>query len=315
VKLISIVTPCFNEEENVGELIRRVRDTMAEHTHYRYEHILIDNASTDRTVEIAKRMAAEDPRVKLIVNMRNFGHIRSPTHAMLQARGDAVIAMASDLQDPPELIAVFIKKWEEGYPLVLGVKPKSQETPLMFLVRRLFYAVIGRIADIRLIPNFTGVGLYDRSFVDAFARLEDPYPYFRGIIAEFGFPYALVTYSQPKRARGITKNNFYTLYDLAMLGITSHSKIPLRLATMFGFVLSLTSFLLAVGYLVAKLLFWNRFQFGTAPLLIGVFFFASVQLLFIGILGEYIAAIHTHTLRRPLVVEKERVNFDQVDYP
>lgn len=310
MKLISIVTPCFNEAENVEELIRRVRDTMAGFTHYRYEHILIDNASTDHTVDIIKGIAADDPRVKLIVNMRNFGHIRSPTHAMFQAQGDAVIAMASDLQDPPELIGDFLRKWEEGYPVVLGIKPKSQEQPLMFMLRRLFYKVIGRIADVKLIPNFTGFGLYDRRFVDAFARLEDPYPYFRGIIAEFGFPYAQVTYVQPRRTSGITKNNFYSLYDAAMLGITSHSKIPLRLATMFGFVMSLTSFLVALGYLIAKLLFWDRFQLGTAPLLIGVFFFNSIQLFFIGILGEYIGAIHIQTLKRPLVIEKERVNFD-----
>lgn len=309
MKLISIVTPCFNEEENVAELIHRVRGAMAGLTQYCHEHILIDNASTDRTVEIIKGLANEDPRIKLIVNMRNFGHIRSPTHAMLQAHGDAVIAMAADLQDPPELIGDFLSRWEEGYPLVLGIKPRSLETPFMFLIRRFFYLVSGRIADVKLIPNFTGFGLYDRSFVDTFARLGDPYPYFRGIIAEFGFPYAEVAYEQPKRKRGITKNNFYTLYDLAMLGITSHSKVPLRLATMSGFVLSLTSLLVAGGYLVAKLLFWDQFQMGTAPLLIGVFFFASVQLLFIGILGEYIAAIHTQTLKRPLVIEKERINF------
>ena len=310
MKLISIVTPCFNEEENVGELIRRIRDTMAGLADYRYEHILIDNASTDRTVDIIKGIAKDDPRVKLIVNMRNFGHIRSPTHALLQARGDAVIAMASDLQDPPELIADFVRKWQEGFPVVLGIKPKSQESPLMFMVRRTFYAVIGQIADVKLISNCTGFGLYDRGFVDNFAKLEDPYPYFRGIIAEFGFPHAEIPYAQPRRVRGLTKNNFYTLYDIAMLGITSHSKIPLRLATMLGFALSLTSLLLAFGYLVAKLLFWDQFQFGTAPLLIGVFFFASMQLMFIGVLGEYIGMIHTHTLKRPLVIEKERVNFE-----
>lgn len=313
MKLISIVTPCFNEEENVDELYTRIRDQMATVPQYGYEHIFIDNASTDHTVARIKDIAAQDSRVKLIVNVRNFGHVRSPIHAILHARGDAIIGMASDLQDPPELIPQFLSRWAEGFKVVLGVKPSSRESFAMSLVRRLYYRTIGRISDVQLIPDFTGFGLYDREVINIIRDLEDPYPYFRGLISELGFEYATIPFEQPRRIRGITKNNFYTLYDLAMLGITSHSKVPLRIATMAGFALSGVSLLIALGYLIAKLLFWDSFALGSAPILIGIFFFSSVQLFFIGILGEYIGAIHTQVLKRPLVIEKERVNFDQSD--
>jgi len=313
MKLISIVTPCYNEEGNVDELYTRIRDQMATVPQYDYEHIFIDNASTDHTVARIKNIAARDPRVKLIVNVRNFGHVRSPIHAILLARGDAIIGMASDLQDPPELIPKFLSRWAEGFKVVLGVKPTSRENFVMTLVRRLYYHTIGRISDVQLIPDFTGFGLYDREVINIISDLKDPYPYFRGLISELGFEYATIPFEQPRRFRGITKNNFYTLYDMAMLGITSHSKIPLRIATMAGFALSGVSLLIALGYLIAKLLFWDSFVLGSAPILIGIFFFASVQLFFIGILGEYIGAIHTQVLKRPLVVEKERVNFDPPD--
>lgn len=310
MKLISIVTPCYNEEENVDALYGRIQSVFASLPEYCYEHIFIDNASTDRTVEKIKRLASSDPKVKLIVNVRNFGHIRSPVHALLQAKGEAIICIASDLQDPPELITDFIAKWEEGYPVVAGVKPKSKETLLMFLVRRFYYKLISKISDVPLLQNFTGFGLYDRAVIEIIRKLEDPYPYFRGLISELGFPVAQIPYVQPKRIRGITKNNFYILYDIAMLGITSHSKIPLRMATFFGFCIGGLSFLVAMGYLVYKLLYWDSFQLGTAPLIIGFFFIASVQLFFIGILGEYIGSIHTQVLHRPLVIEKERINFE-----
>jgi glycosyltransferase involved in cell wall biosynthesis len=309
-KLISVITPCFNEEDNVEALYERIKAVFVEFPQYSYEHIFIDNASTDRTAEKIKALAFKDNRVKLIVNIRNFGHVRSPVHAIQQAKGEAVICMASDLQDPPELIADFIAKWEEGYPVVAGVKPKSQETPLMFLVRRFYYSLMSRISEVPLLQNFTGFGLYDRSVIEVVRKLDDPYPYFRGLISELGFPVAQIPYVQPKRIRGITKNNFYTLYDIAMLGITSHSKIPLRMATFLGFCIGGLSFVVAFIYLIYKLLYWDSFQLGTAPLIIGFFFIASVQLFFIGILGEYIGAIHTQVLRRPLVIEKERVNFD-----
>ncbi len=309
MKLISVVTGCFNEEDNVDELCARIRSQFERLPAYDYEHIFIDNASTDATVRRIKAIAAHDRRVKLIVNTRNFGHIRSPMHALLQARGDAVIAMASDLQEPPELIGEFIAKWEQGFRIVAGVKPRSQRTSVLSFIRRAFYATIGRISETRLIADFTGFGLYDRSVVDLIRRMDDPYPYFRGMIADIGFPHAEVPFVQPQRQRGISKNNFYTLYDMAILGITSHSKVPIRLATMAGFSLSALSLLVAITYLIYKLLRWDQFSIGVAPVVIGFFFFASVQLFFIGILGEYIAAIHTQVLKRPLVVEKERVNF------
>ena len=310
MKLISVVTACFNEEENIEALCERIRAVFAALPQYRYEHIIIDNCSTDRSVEKAKAIASSDRNVKLIVNARNFGHIRSPYYALLQARGDAVIAMAADLQDPPEMIRDFLEKWESGYKVVVGVKTKSRESLPMWLVRRMYYRVIFKIADVKLIENFTGFGLYDRHMIEIVRELDDPYPYFRGLIAEIGFEVARVPYTQPQRVRGITKSNFYTLYDLAMLGITSHSKVPIRLATMGGFALSLVSMLISAVYLVLKLLFWEQFGFGLAPVLIGLFFFSSVQLFFIGLLGEYVASIHTHVMKRPLVVEKERVNFD-----
>lgn len=310
MKLISVVTQCFNEEENVDELYRRIKEQFEKRPQYRYEHIYIDNASTDKTVDAIKALATKDPRVKLIVNTRNFGHIRSPLHAILQAQGDAIVTMASDLQDPPELIGKFIEKWEAGYKIAIGVKPTTRETFAMSMIRGIYYRTIGRISDIKLIPNFTGFGLYDRSVIDIVRKIDDPYPYFRGLIADLGIEYAAIPFEQPKRVRGITKNNFYTLYDMAMLGITSHSKIPIRLATMAGFALALASLLVSVGYLALKLIFWNHFSVGTAPILISLFFFASVQLFFIGIIGEYVAAIHTHVMKRPLVIEKERVNFD-----
>jgi len=310
MKLISVVTGCFNEEDNVEELHSRIGAQFERLPAYDAHHIFIDNASTDATVARIKALAANDRRVKLIVNSRNFGHIRSPMHALLQARGDAVIAMASDLQEPPELIPEFVRRWEQGYRVVAGVRSGVQRTAAMSLVRRAFYTTIGRISETRLIPNFTGFGLYDRSVIEVVRQVDDPYPYFRGLIADIGFEHAEVPFVQPQRTRGISKNNFYTLYDLAILGITSHSKLPIRLATMAGFALSGLSLLVAIGYLAYKLLRWDQFSVGMAPVVIGFFFFASVQLFFIGILGEYIAAIHTQVLRRPLVVEKERVNFD-----
>jgi polyisoprenyl-phosphate glycosyltransferase len=308
-KLISIVTPCFNEEDNVDELCGRIAKVMAS-LPYEYEHILIDNHSTDSTVRKIKAIAAQDKRVKLIVNARNFGHIRSPYYAILQSRGDACVLIASDLQDPPEMIPEFVKKWEDGYKTVLAVKPESEEAPLMFHLRKAYYRFISRISDVPLVQNATGAGLFDRVVVDILRDVQDPYPYFRGLLCEIGFPIASVPFKQPRRQGGITKNNFYTLYDIAMLGITNHSKVPLRLMTMSGFVLSLLSLIVALLFLIAKLLFWNAFQLGTAPILIGIFFFGAVQTFFIGLLGEYIGSIHTQVRNMPLVVEMERVNFD-----
>lgn len=307
-KLISIVTPCYNESENIEELYQRIVATM-ERLPYEYEHICIDNASTDDTVAKLKALAAQDRRLKIIVNARNFGHIRSPYHALLQTRGDAAVLIASDLQDPPEMIADFVRKWEEGFKTVLAVKPESQEGALMFFVRKSYYRLISRISEVPLVQNATGAGLFDRAVIDILRQLNDPYPYFRGLLCEIGFPIATVPFTQPRRQRGITKNNFYTLYDIAMLGITNHSKLPLRLMTMAGFAVSLLSLLTALVYLMAKLLFWDFFQVGVAPLLIGIFFFGAIQTFFIGLLGEYIGSIHTKVRNMPLVIENERVNF------
>lgn len=312
-KLISIVAGCYNEEDNVGELVGRVRNLFADLPQYRWEIILIDNASTDRTPNRLRELATSDSRVKVILNARNFGHIRSPYHALLQARGDAVVSMASDLQDPPELIPEFLEKWEAGAKAVVGIKAAAEESPVFFLLRRCYYQLVHRLADIKTIQNFTGFGLYDQRVIEICRGLKDPYPYFRGMIAEIGLPTAQVIYKQRARRRGLTKNNFYTLYDLAMLGLTNHSKVPLRLATMLGFGMAFASLTVALIYLLYKLLYWQDFSVGMAPVVIGLFLFSSVQLLFIGVLGEYIGAIHTQVLCRPHVVERERINFRSVE--
>jgi glycosyltransferase involved in cell wall biosynthesis len=310
LKQISVVTGCFNEEENVKELYEQVKAVFIDLPQYEYEHIFIDNASMDRTVAILKEIAHKDHRVKIIVNTRNFGHIRSPYYALMQAKGDAVISIVADLQDPPIMIKEFIKKWEEGYKIVIGVKTQSEESPLFFAIRKAYYNLVGRLSEIELIKNFTGFGLYDQKVIETLRGIEDPYPYFRGLICDIGFQRAVIEYVQPSRKRGFTKNNFYVLYDMAMLGITNHSKVPLRLATMTGFIVALFSLLVAFGYFAYKLIFWQSFSVGIAPLVIGLFVFSSVQLIFIGIIGEYIGAIHTQVLKRPLVIEKERINFD-----
>jgi len=310
-KLISIVTPAFNEAGNIEELIMQVKAEFENHlADYDYEHIIIDNSSTDQTVEIVKKYCAQDQRIKLIVNSRNFGHIRSPAYAMKQAKGDAVISLVADLQDPPSLISKFVRIWEKGeYQMVLGVKRTSEESPFFFFLRKVYYSLVTRLAEIDLIKNFTGFGLYDRKVTEAIKSIDDAYPYWRGLICEVGFSKYEYPYDQPIRRRGITKNNFYTLYDIGMLGITSHSKIPLRLCTIFGFIASFLSFIIAIAYLIIKILNWNEMSLGVAPLVIGMFFFGSIQLMVIGFLGEYVGNIHTQILRRPLVVELERVNF------
>ncbi len=307
--LISVVSPCYNEKDNLEELCRRVRENVLCLKEFEYEHIIIDNASTDGSQEILRRLASEDKHIKVILNVRNFGHIRSPYYAYLQAKGDAVIPLMSDLQDPPEMILKFVEKWKEGYKIVLGVKTESEEMFLFYAVRRFYYFLIGLLSDVPLVKNTAGYGIYDRQVFDALRKLDDPYPYFRGLICELGFERAEIPYKQPARKRGFTKNNFYTLYDNAMLGITNHSKIPLRLATFAGFCMAALSMLVAISYLIYKLFYWNEFQLGMAPLVIGMFFLGSIQLIFLGIVGEYVGAIYTQVLKRPLVVEKERINF------
>ena len=314
--LLTILTPCFNEEGNVREVYQQVKAAMATLPGYDYEHLFIDNASKDGTVSILRELAAADARVKVIVNTRNFGHIRSPYHGFLQARGDAVIGCVADLQDPPELIPQFVRKWEEGYKVVIGVKQGSGDSWLMSRARRSYYWLVAKLSsDVELVQNFTGFGLYDREVVEQFRSTEEQYPYFRGLVSDFGYERAVIDYVQPARTRGRTKNNFFSLYDTAMLGVTNHSKVPLRIAAMAGFALSILALAVALVYLVLKLAWWDTFNLGLAPLVIGVYFFGSVQLFFIGMLGEYIGAIHTQIHKRPLVVEKERINFDRAPGP
>jgi glycosyltransferase involved in cell wall biosynthesis len=260
-------------------------------------------------VAVLKRIAAEDSNVRIIVNARNVGPIRSPMHAFRQATGDCVVSLAADLQDPPEMIVEMIRDWESGYSMVLGIKRTSEQNPLMFWVRKKCYRLVNRLSSIETFENFTGFGLYDRRVMDLVKSLDDPYPYFRGMIAEIGLPHKKLPYDQPARKRGIAKNNFYSLYDLGMLGIINHSKVPLRLAAFAGFAGAALSFLAGFAYFVYKLLFWNRFSVGMAPLVIGIFLLGSIQLVFMGILGEYVGAIHTQVQHRPLAVELERVNF------
>jgi glycosyltransferase involved in cell wall biosynthesis len=309
-KKISIITPCYNEEQNILELHEQLDRVMSEIPEYDYEIIFIDNASTDNSVEVLRQLAKSDPRVRVIVNTRNFGHIRSPYHGLLQAHGDAVITMASDLQDPPILIKEFIKKWKEGYKVVLGVKSSSKEIKIVYFLRSLYYRTLAKLTDVELVEHFTGFGLYDKQVVDILRQINDPYPYFRGLIADIGFPSAKIEFQQPERQNGISKSSFYALYDMAMLGFTNYTKIPLRLATMFGFLTAAISLLVGLFYLVYKLIYWQEFSLGSAPIIVGLFFFGAIQLFFLGIVGEYIGAIYTQVLHRPLVIEKERINFD-----
>ena len=309
MKLISVFTPCYNEEENVDELYQRVKAVFDGLPQYKYEHLFIDNASTDQTVARLKAIAANDPKVKIIVNLKNFGQVRSPYYAMMQCMGEAVIGIVADLQDPPELIPTFIQKWEEGYLAVMGVKTQSEESHLIYAFRTLYYRVLKLISEEEQVINATGFGLYDQKIIEMVRTLDEPVPYFRGLVVELGYPRTLIEYTQAARKRGLTKNNILTLYELAMQAVTSYSKVPLRLATFVGFGAALLSFFVGMFYLVYKLLFWQSFSLGLAPLAVGLFFFGSIQLFFLGILGEYVGAINSKMTRRPLVIEKERINF------
>jgi polyisoprenyl-phosphate glycosyltransferase len=310
MKKISISTSCYNEEENIEELYNQIIAVFKEFKgRYSYEIVIADNHSSDNTPRLLRQLAARDKNVKVILNTRNFGPNRSGYNAFLETSGDAVIVMASDLQNPPAMIKDFLSKWEEGYKVVMAVKSESKESPIIYFLRTVYYKTLAGLSNVELVPHFTGFGLYDRQVVEILRKLQDPYPYFRGLIADIGFEPAVIEFVQPARQFGKTKSNFLYLYEEAMLGLTSYTKIPLRLATMTGFLAAFLSFLIGVFYLVYKLLFWSSFSLGTAPVTIGLFFFASIQLIFLGVVGEYISAIYVHVLNRPLVYEKERINF------
>ena len=310
MKKISIVTPCYNEEDNVMALYVAVKDVMSDHGEYRYEHIFIDNGSEDKTRIILREMASADKNIKVIFNTRNFGHIRSPMYAYFQATGDAIISLACDFQDPVEMIHQFILAWEAGSKIVIGARAGTSESKVMSSIRSLYYWLVTKTSHIKLIKNFTGFGLYDRVVIEAVRDMDDRYPYFRGAICEMGFAIKEIPYFQPKRKSGVTKNNFYTLFDLAMLGLTTHSKVLIRIMTVFGFLLSVLSLLGVVVVLIFKLLFWKYFSVGIAPIMMILLFFFSVILFFMGVLGEYVGNIYTQVMKRPLVYVQERINFD-----
>lgn len=308
-KLITIVSPCFNEEENILELYQRITDVISKIPRYDFEFLFIDNASTDSTVAKLKELAAANKHVKIIVNNRNYGHIRSPYWGVIQSRGDATIYLASDLQDPPEMISQFIDAWENGYKVVMAVKPVSKTNFITHRLRSAYYDLLDGISDVSIVKDATGFGLYDKVVLDHIREINDPYPYFRGIIAELGYEIKTIPFNQMRRLRGISKNNFYSLYDIAMLGIVSHSLVPIRLASFIGFTMGGISILIAFVFLILKLIYWTSFPLGVAPIVIGMFLMFGILLFFIGILGEYIGSIHTYLQKRPIVVEKERINF------
>ena len=310
-KLISVMTPCYNEEDNIEDLYSQVKTIFENQlSGYDYEHVFIDNCSKDRTVDILKMLARKDPKVKIIVNARNFGFVRSSYYGLIQPDGDAVIFLMADLQDPPSLIIDFVTKWEKGYKVVQGVRKNSRESFVLFKVKKLYYYVLSRISDVELTRDTTGFGLYDKCVIQSLRKIDDPYPYFKGLISELGFEIAEVEYVSAARKRGVSSANFFMLYDFALLGITSHSRVPIRVATISGFIMAILSLFVAIAYLVAKLINPNFLPIGIASLHVSLFFFSSVQLFFIGIIGEYIGLIHLRALKRPLVVERERVNFD-----
>ena len=307
-KLISIVTPTYNEENNIKKLCLDIAVEMKK-LDYDYEHIVIDNKSSDSTISILKDIAKNDKKLKVIINSRNFGHIKSPVHGLLQAKGDAIILMSSDFQDPINLIEKFITEWKNGYAVVMAQKDTTDENYKKHFVKNIYYKLMKSISEVSLLTNTTGAGLYDRKIIEIVRSISDPYPYFRGLIPEITSNIKLIPFHQPKRLTGKTKNNFYTLYDIGVLGIVKHSKVPLRITTFLGLIASLLSILVAATFFVRKLLNWESFDLGIAPLTIGLFLLASVQIFFLGFIGEYVMNILIQTRKLPLVIEEERINF------
>lgn len=314
MKKISVLIPCYNEEENVVPMSEAIVNVFKDElSQYEYELIFIDNDSKDNTRPLLREICAKNPNVKAIFNAKNFGQFNSPYYGLLQATGDCVIGMVCDFQDPVELIPQYVKEWENGYKIVIGIKTSSKESKLVYGLRSIYYKLIKKFSNVEQIEHFTGSGLYDRDFIEVLRKLDDPTPFLRGIVAELGFKRKEIPYEQPKRRAGKTHNNWYSLYDAAMLSFTSYTKIGLRLATFTGLVIGFISAVIAIVYLVLKLIFWERFTAGTAPVLIGMFFLGAVQLVFLGIIGEYISSMNQRIMKRPLVVEEERINFNITD--
>lgn len=310
MKKISVLIPCYNEEENVVPMSDAIVNLFeGELSQYDYELLFIDNDSTDNTRTLLRQICANNKNIKAIFNAKNFGQFNSPYYGMLQTTGDCTICMVCDFQDPIELIPQYIKEWENGYRIVIGIKKTSKENPIMYKLRSIYYKVIKKFSNVEQIEHFTGSGLYDREFVEVLRNLKDPTPFLRGIVAELGYRRKEIPYEQPKRRAGKTHNNFYTLYDAAMLSFTSYTKIGLRLATFMGIGIGIISAIMGLAYLILKLIYWDRFAAGTAPMLIGIFFLGAIQLFFLGFMGEYILSINQRIMNRPLVIEEERINF------
>ena len=305
---ISIVTPTFNEVENIEKLYSEIKNEFAK-IGCNYEHIIIDNNSNDGTINKVKKLASNDKNLKLIINSKNYGHIRSPFYGLLQSSGDASILMAADFQDPIELIPKYIDEWKKGSKIVLGEKISSDENQIKFSIRKLFYNFLNKISDFKLTKNTTGSGIFDKSIIEKLKKINDPYPYFRGLINELGVEIKTIKFNQPLRKFGKTKNNISTLYDIGILGIVKHSRKPLRFMVLLGFASSIISFLVGVFYLIYKLLFWDSFTLGLAPIIIGIFIVSSIQITLLGLVGEYVGIILLHQRNLPLVIEKERINF------
>ncbi len=311
MKKISVLIPCYNEEENIEELVNEIKHHFLEKLpNYNYEIIFIDNASTDKTREIIEKISSKDKKIKAIFNIRNFGGLNSPYYGLLQTTGDCTIQIACDFQEPIEMIEKFVHEWENGYKIVVGVKNKSKENIIMKLIRKMYYRLLKKFSAVEQISQFTGCGLYDKDFISILRKLNDPTPFFRGIVAEYGYKRKELYYEQSKRKHGKSKYNFYNLFDYAMLSFTSYTKFGLRIATFIGIIISIISFIIGTVYLILKLLFWNSFSMGLAPMLIGTFFLGALQIFFIGFLGEYIMSINERVKNRPLVIEEKRINFE-----
>ncbi len=310
MKKISILIPCFNEEENVEPISQALVSLFdKELTSYRYEIVFIDNNSTDTTREKLRAICKGNENIKAIFNAKNFGQFNSPYYGMLQTTGDCTILMCCDFQDPIECIPQMVEEWEKGNKLIVMQKTASKESRILYFLRSCYYKMIHKFSNVEQIEHFTGFGLYDSSFIDVLRKLDDPTPFLRGIVAELGYKIKVIPYTQQKRRAGKTHNNFHTLYDAAMLSFTSYTKVGLRAATFVGFGVAFISIIIALVYLVLKLVYWDRFDAGSAPMILGMFFLGAVQLVFLGLIGEYILSINSRMMKRPLVIEEERINF------